>query len=271
VQAGLSLKTSAKHLGIHLAPTIEATIAATMAAIDPKAIERRIFATTPPTNMLHRALLVNLAFIPIYNHVFMALPIATNHTHEVQKEIFKLLWTSQLDGQTRQKRRLVAKKRLGAGLEIGGLCIQPLENIVQGFQQNLLQRIYQGGNQSATGSLLPCVLNRLLLRVNRLSIEDHVERMGPQQWNLTAVRLEQKNKMFAQAFRAVAALLSLYEVDKDGWHHAAIFGHTKASMLYPFTMAEAELLRGWDIIVVSQLFNTNDLTGMLDRTVRHTF
>jgi hypothetical protein len=31
-------------------------------------------------------------------------------------------------------------------------------------------------------------------------------------------------------------------------------------------MAEAELLWGWDIIVVSQLFNTNDLTGMLDRS-----
>ncbi len=83
--------------------------------------------------------------------------------------------------------------------------------------------------------------------------------------NLTSVRLEQKDKMFAQAFRAVAALLQLYEVDKDGWHHAAIFGHTKASVLYPFTMAEADLLWGWDIIVVSQLLKTNDLTGMLDR------
>jgi hypothetical protein len=40
--------------------------------------------------------------------------------------------------------------------------------------------------------------------------------MGPQQWNFTAVQLEQKNRMFAQAFRAVAALLNLYEVDKDG-------------------------------------------------------
>ncbi len=64
----------------------------------------------------------------------------------------------------------------------------------------------------------------------------------------------------------VSTLLQLYEVDKDGWHHAPIFGHTKASVLYPFTMAEAELLWGWDIIVVSQLFNTNDLTGKLDRT-----
>jgi hypothetical protein len=64
----------------------------------------------------------------------------------------------------------------------------------------------------------------------------------------------------------VAALLTLYEVDKDGWHHAAIYGHTKASILYPFTRAEVELLRAWDVIVVSQLFNTNDLTRMLDRS-----
>jgi hypothetical protein len=49
-------------------------------------------------------------------------------------------------------------------------------------------------------------------------------------------------------------------------HHAAIFGHTKASKLNPFTMAEAELLREWDVVVVSQLFNTNDLTGMLKRS-----
>ncbi len=102
--------------------------------------------------------------------------------------------------------------------------------------------------------------------MHRPSIEDHVEQLGPQQWNHAAVRLEQKNKMFAQAFRAVGALLQLYEVDKDGWHHAPIIGHTKASVLYPFTMGEAELLWGWNIKVVSQLFNINDLTGMLDRT-----
>ncbi len=57
--------------------------------------------------------------------------------------------------------------------------------------------------------------------------------------------------MFAQAFRAVAVLLNIYKMDKDGWHHAAIYGHFKASKLYPLTMAEAELLWGWGIIVVS--------------------
>ncbi len=82
---------------------------------------------------------------------------------------------------------------------------------------------------------------------------------------MTAARLHNRNAMFAEAFRAVAMLLMLYEVDKDGWHHAAIVGHTKASKLFPFTRADAALLREWDVIVVSQLFSTNELTGMLDR------
>jgi hypothetical protein len=112
----LAVSQSTKHLGIHLATTIEATIKATIEAIDPKAIKRRILATTPPTDILHRAVLINMALIPIYNHVLMALPVGKIYTDELQKEILKFLWTRQHEGQTKQKRRLVAKMRLGAGL-----------------------------------------------------------------------------------------------------------------------------------------------------------
>jgi hypothetical protein len=72
--------------------------------------------------------------------------------------------------------------------------------------------------------------------------------------------------MFSEAFRAIAAILTLYESDAESWHHAAIVGHSKASKLFPFTRAEGDLLQELDIIVVSQLFGTNDLTGMLDKT-----
>jgi hypothetical protein len=60
-----------------------------------------------------------------------------------------------------------------------------------------------------------------------------------------------KNKMFSQAFFAVAKLLTIYEMDKDGWHHAAIHGQTKASKLFP------ALLQDWNVLVVLQLFNNN--------------
>jgi hypothetical protein len=126
-----------------------------MEAIDPKAIKRRMLAITPPTDMLHRAVLVNVALIPIYNHVFMALPVDKAYIHDLQKEILKFLWTRQLDGHTKQKWRLVAKSRLGAGLEMGGLGIQPIEHTMQGFQQNLIQKMYKKANRPETRSLLP--------------------------------------------------------------------------------------------------------------------
>ncbi len=56
--------------------------------------------------------------------------------------------------------------------------------------------------------------------------------------------------MLSQAFYAVADLPRIYELDKDGWHHAAIFGHFKQSKLFPITYAEATLLWDWDILAV---------------------
>jgi hypothetical protein len=265
-QAGLAVSQTTKHLGIHLAKTIEATVKATMEAVDPKAIKRRILATTPPTDILHRAMLINMALIPIYNHVMMALPVGKNYSDELQKEVLKFLWTRQHEGQLKQKRRLVAKNRLGAGLDMGGLGIQPIENTIQGFQQNLLQKIYKKANQPETDSLLPRVLNGLLRRVNRPLLQDHVERLGPEQWMITASRLQDKNKLFAEAFRAVARGQVLFETDGETWHHAAIVGHTNASKLFPFTREEGRVLQEWDVIVVSQLFGINELTGKLDRS-----
>ncbi len=41
----------------------------------PKLIQRRILATAPPTDVLHRATLINTALVTICNHAFMVLPV----------------------------------------------------------------------------------------------------------------------------------------------------------------------------------------------------
>jgi hypothetical protein len=83
---------------------------------------------------------------------------------------------------------------------------------------------------------------------------------------MTASRLQNKNAMFAEAFRAIAVMQALYETDREGWHHAAVVGHSKASKLFPLNREEGRLLQEWGVIVVSQLFGINELTGMLDKT-----
>jgi hypothetical protein len=44
-------------------------------------------------------------------------------------------------GQTKQERRLVARKRISAGLEMGRLEIPPIDENIKGLQENL--RIYR--------------------------------------------------------------------------------------------------------------------------------
>jgi hypothetical protein len=70
-----------------------------MRNLEAKRIKRRIFATTPPTDLLHRALLINSALIPIYNHIFMAHPTQ----EDLQQEIINFLFTRQEEGAKIQK------------------------------------------------------------------------------------------------------------------------------------------------------------------------
>ncbi len=50
----------------------------------------------------------------------MALPVEPQRTAELYKDVLNFLRTKQVDGQTKQKRRLVVKTGLSAGLEMGG-------------------------------------------------------------------------------------------------------------------------------------------------------
>ena len=64
---GIKTPETMTHLGIELGKTMEVTIEATLNKIQPKAIRRRILATTPPTDLLHRSRQINQALTPIYN------------------------------------------------------------------------------------------------------------------------------------------------------------------------------------------------------------
>ena len=172
----------------------------------PRAIKRRILATTPPTDLLHRALLINTAFLPLYNHVFMAIPIHSEFCDELFKDVTKFLWTRQREGQQVQKRILVARSRVAAPPSMGGLKISHPRDVVTGFQQNLIQRILNK-NKKNIPSLLPQLLQSLLTKINRPSLEEHINRLGPSQWLHTGNKLEQENTMLGQSFKSMAELL----------------------------------------------------------------
>ena len=265
-QLGIETPEHIKHLGIYLGKTINSTLKETMERIDPKAIKRRILATTPPTDILHRSTLIRVAFTPIYNHVFMAIPVQDEQCDKLHKEMVKFLWTVQREGEEVQKRIRVSKKRMGADFAMGGLMIPHPKEVVIGFQQNLVQRIYQK-NILGIPSQLPMLLDTLLARVNRPPLHIHVQQLGPAQWQLTGNKLREENTMFGQSFISIGSLLEWHETDKTSWHCAAINGHTQlGEQLFKLNQAEARVLADSNILTVGQLYQENEAGG-LSRTI----
>ncbi len=176
-EKGLTTPTTVKHLGIELSQTIEETVENTLNKIDLKAAKRRIMATAPPTDMLHRATLINRALTPIYNHVFMALPVQDKDVDPLYKEIQLFLWSKTVNQETVQKRRLVSRKRLSASFDKGGLEIQHPNEVAAGLRINLVQKLYKRNVTART--TLNDIIDQMLIIRGRPSVQEHIHKLGP--------------------------------------------------------------------------------------------
>jgi hypothetical protein len=145
---------------------------------------------------------------------------------------------------------------------MGGLGIPHPDEIIQGFRQNLLQKISKQARRDPNAHL-PRILAGLLVRANRPSLDEHIQYLGPKQWMSTGNRLQQWNRMLGLAFHAVAALLAAYETSRESWHGAAIAGHSSFSKIFPLSSSEISILCDNNVCTVSQLLEVNDLTGRL--------
>jgi len=165
----------------------------------------------------------------------------------LHKETLKFLWARQREGQTIQKINRFPKRRIAAEFDMEGLKLTHPMDVLTGFQQNLIKRIIQKEAKNIP-SLLPEMLRGLLTRIDRPTIEQHVQWLGPVQWRITGNKLTRKNAMRGQALGSIATLLEGHETSKTSWHCAAIDGH---SILYNGTLKlskeEARILREQEI------------------------
>jgi hypothetical protein len=258
-QIGIETPEVCKHLGIFLGKTIERTTEDTMRNTEAKRI-KRILATTPPTDLLHRALIINSALIPIYNHIFMALPTQEDHIKDLQQEIIDFLWTRQEEGAKIQKRRLIAKDRISASFEKGGLHVPHPADTADGLHLNLLPKIYNKIRlpEVYPNSLLPNIPHEILQDAGLPSFQYHLENLGPEKWERRATKIKNRNLLFSPAVQAMAKILGINEKDRKTWHASAINGHTKFNKLLPLTQNEARTFRAHNLITISQLYETNE-------------
>jgi len=266
---GIPIVNQTDCLGVILSTSMEETINKTMQKIEPKAITKRILATSHPSNMLHKSILLNIAVQPIYNHVFMALPVLNESVDKLFSEIFKFLWTKQHEQISIVKRRLVSKQRIFADFSMGGLGIHNPKEKIMGLQQNLLQKLLKNPERE-----MSTILERILQKIKRPNLEQHLQLFGFKQWEKTAAKLVTENLILSQAFSAMAQYVLKFENGPQWEHnaiygeHNAIYGHNKAAGLMEITYSNFRVLFEAGLTTISQIVEIDQTTSRIQFPVK---
>jgi hypothetical protein len=111
--------------------------------------------------------------IPSYKHIFKSFGPCEEACKKLDGEITSLLWNRKTAGETKKGRRLVAKNRIGASYEMGGLKMDFTTEIANGLILNGLQRLKaQGRLGEEDRSFLFTLLNKAVRTTNLLSLEE---------------------------------------------------------------------------------------------------
>jgi hypothetical protein len=207
---GIETPETCKHLGLYLSKNIENTIENTMRNTEPKRIKRRILGTTPPADLLQSTSYQHYSYSYLHSHIYG--PTSPKKTNERTASRSARLHIDQ----TRRWRRLVAKDRISAIFNRGGLQVPHPSDTAEGLHLNLLQKIQNKIwlPHRFPPSHLPPILEETLQAARCPTYMQHLKKYGPDRWDKTAEKIKNRNLLFSQAFQTVAKLLSIHEKDR---------------------------------------------------------
>jgi len=107
-----------------------------------------------------------------------------------------------------------------------GLNIADPKQTIEGLQQNLLQKLLKNTDRE-----MAIILELILKKYKRPTLEQHFKYLGSIQWIKTANKLEADNLILSQAFRSMSRFIEKLEIQQENWDSNAIYGHQQATGL----------------------------------------
>ena len=215
-------------------------------------------------DMMHKKQLISSVIIPSYNHIFMALGVHEEWCKKIDDHCVKLLWTHNDGGIIRQKRRLIARRRLNASHEYGGLQLTFSEQTAKGLLLNGLKRIKEQTHMHSDQKFIMTKLfEHEVFRIMGVTLGQLFKMAGPRIWKHIANTTQ--SAIVKQMCDAMSGFLAIQEKNKDTWLAMPILGHTFSSPLFRITVHEALILSRHGYTHVSQLFAINEMTGKINK------
>jgi hypothetical protein len=142
---GIRVVEGFRYLGVQLRASYQGSMRETYASVCEGIAAKcdRIYSSN--VDLFHKRQLIKSVVVPSYNHVFASFGPWEEACKKLDSEIMKLFWNRKVNGDIKKGRRLVAKKRIQASYEMGGLKMDLSTDTATGVMLNGLQRIRQQG------------------------------------------------------------------------------------------------------------------------------
>jgi hypothetical protein len=261
---GIQVVTEFRYLGVQIRTSYKESMRASYEAVYEGITTKcnRLYASR--VDLFHRRQIIKTVVIPSYNHIFMSFGPCEEACKKIDGEIIKLFWNRKTAGEIKRGRRLVAKSRIDASYEMGGLKMDFTTEIANGLVLNGLQRLrQQGRTRDENKSFLFKLYNECLREANILNLGELFRIGGPKIWIKAGNKLANISPFFSCMCKAMAKMLELNENSSDGWMTANIAGHTAMHDLYRISAADGIMLENYGLTYVGQLFGKDDLTGRI--------
>ena len=137
-------------------------------------------------DIFHRKLLINQSINPIANHVCMTFGPSEEFSRYMDRIRGETLWDKKIRGEEKKGRRLIARNRIEASHDMGGLEMASADTIYTGLGCNLLQSMKEEGKkESFYIEMLEKVLEGMLLP----KISELQKYAGRKIWEQISIRI----------------------------------------------------------------------------------
>ena len=119
-ETGIEVVTQFRYLGVQITGTYEGTREESYRHVQAKVVGRGQRINSAHLDLFHKRQLIKQALMPSFNHLFMIFGHMERVERELDELVIRLLWTKSKEGEVKQKRRLVAKKRVSLSYNMGG-------------------------------------------------------------------------------------------------------------------------------------------------------
>jgi hypothetical protein len=141
MMTGIKVVRNFRNLGVQIHASYACSKEASYAVVEEGIKVKCDKINTSFVDLFHKRQLIKTGVIPTYNHIFMAFGLSKVAGDRLDKKIIQLLWTKKVEGQVKQGRRLVAKNRLGASYEMGGMKMDFSKETANELILNILQKM----------------------------------------------------------------------------------------------------------------------------------